>query len=157
MGARQIDYDLFDLFSEEFFKKHGCDPRENPRARLRMLDSIEKMRKLLTANKEADLNCDSLMEDNDFHKHFTREDLEKLITPFIARFRKCLEDSLVKANISPEKIDFIELVGDSTRMAIIQQSIREVMKKEELSRTLNSQETVARGCALKAAMLSPKF
>ena len=59
---------LFDQFSSEFLKKNGLDPRENVRCRLRMLDSIEKMRKLLTSNKEAELNCDSLLDDIDFHR-----------------------------------------------------------------------------------------
>jgi molecular chaperone DnaK (HSP70) len=63
LGARKIDYLLFEIFSQEFMKKHGCDPRESNRARLRMLDAIEKMRKLLTANKEAEINCESLLED----------------------------------------------------------------------------------------------
>lgn len=70
---------MFELFGAEFDKKHKIDPRENPRCRLRMLDGIEKMRKLLTSNKEADLNCDSLIEDIDFHRHFKREELEELV------------------------------------------------------------------------------
>jgi len=41
-----------------------------------MLDAIEKMRKLLTSNKEADLTLDSLMDDIDFSMHFTREQFE---------------------------------------------------------------------------------
>lgn len=65
-----IDYLLFEIFAAEFAKKYGCDPRESPRARLRMLDAIEKMRKLLTANKEAEINCESLMEDQDFRRLF---------------------------------------------------------------------------------------
>ena len=76
LGARQIDYVLFDLLAAEFEKKYGCDPRESPRARLRLLDSIEKARKLLTSNKEADVICESLMEDEDLKRHFLREDLE---------------------------------------------------------------------------------
>ena len=79
---------MFDLFGGEFNKKYGCDPRPNVRCRLRLLDAIEKMRKLLTSNKEADINCDSLMEDEDFHKHFKRTDLEELIAPFLERFNK---------------------------------------------------------------------
>jgi len=63
LGARQIDFLLFDLLGGEFAKKHGCDPRDDLRCRLRLLDSIEKMRKLLTSNKESDVICDSLMED----------------------------------------------------------------------------------------------
>jgi len=65
LGARKIDYLLFEQIAKAFLKKHGCDPRESIKARLRCLDAIEKMRKLLTANKEADVICEQLMEDED--------------------------------------------------------------------------------------------
>jgi heat shock protein 4 len=68
LGARQIDFLLFDLLGGEFAKKYGCDPRESVRCRLRLLDSIEKVRKLLSGNKEADVHCESLMEDEDLHR-----------------------------------------------------------------------------------------
>lgn len=157
MGARQIDLLLFDLFATEFNKKYGCDPRKSAKPRLRMLDTIEKCRKLLTLNKEADVTCESLMEDEDFKKNFKREELEELITPYLDRFRKHMEDALVKSQLAPEMIDAVELVGDATRTPCIVKIIQEVMKKENLMRTLNSTETIARGCALSAAMLSPKF
>lgn len=64
------------------------------RARLRLLDSIEKMRKLLTLNKEAELNCDSLMEDIDYCKVFSREDLEKLIGAFIENFKNFVKQAV---------------------------------------------------------------
>jgi len=157
LGARQIDYLLFDLFASEFAKKHGCDPRDSARPRLRMLDQIEKTRKLLTLNREADCSCECLMEDEDFHKSFKREELEALIAPFLERFKTTLGEALTKSGLTADKIDAVELVGDSTRMPAIQAAVREALGKEELQRTLNSQETVARGCALQAAMLSPNF
>jgi heat shock 70kDa protein 4 len=82
------------MLGGEFFKKHGCDPRENIRCRLRLLDSIEKTRKLLSGNKEADVNCESLMEDEDLHRNIKREDLKDLVAAFIVDFRKCLDESL---------------------------------------------------------------
>lgn len=85
---------MFELLGEEFNKKFGCDPRKNVRCRLRMLDSIEKARKLLTGNKEADVVCEALMEDEDLKKHLLREDMENLMGPFVADFRKCLEESI---------------------------------------------------------------
>lgn len=94
MGARQIDYLLTDLLGGQFAKKYGCDPRTNARARLRLLDAIEKMRKLLTGNKEADISCESLLEDEDLKQQFTRDQLEELIGPFMERFTKCLKDSI---------------------------------------------------------------
>lgn len=97
LGARQIDYKLFDLLSAEFEKKHGLDLKTNVRARLRMLDSIEKLRKLLTSNKQADINCESLMEDIDLKRTFEREEFETLIEPFLVRFRACLEEAVAKA------------------------------------------------------------
>ena len=63
-------------------KKHGSDPQEVLRARLRMLDAIEKVRKLLSGNKESDLNCESLLDDIDFSKTITRDEFEKLISSF---------------------------------------------------------------------------
>lgn len=97
LGARQIDMQLFELLGGEFYKKFGCDPRPNLRCRLRLLDSIEKVRKLLTSNKEADVHCESLLEDEDLHRNIKRDDLEELVAPFITSFRLCLEESLLKA------------------------------------------------------------
>jgi len=94
LGARNLDYVLFDVLANEFDKKYGCDPRENPRARLRLLDGIEKARKLLTSNKEADVICEALMEDNDLRKHLSREEFETMCAPFIDQFRQTLEEFL---------------------------------------------------------------
>jgi len=156
LGARKIDSLLFDKISEAFLKKHGCDPRESVKARLRALDAIEKMRKLLTANKEADVICEQLMEDEDLKQHYTREQLEELMGPFVAEFKKCLEDALAKSGLTTDKIDFVELVGEGTRIPICIQQIKDVFQKDP-SRTLNSTDCIARGCALQAAMLSPNF
>jgi len=50
----------------------------------------------------------------------------------------------------------VELVGEATRIPICIQQIKEVYGKDP-SRTLNSTDCIARGCALQAAMLSPNF
>lgn len=83
--------------SGEFAKKFGCDPRENPRARLRMLDAIEKVRKLLTSNKQADVNCEALMEDEDLRRTLSRDELEELIAPTVQKFRECLEEAVARS------------------------------------------------------------
>ena len=97
LGARNIDFLLFDVLGGNFAKKYGCDPRPNLRCRLRLLDSIEKMRKLLTSNKEADINCESLMEDEDLRQSFTREQLEETAAPVFASFKQSLEEALAQS------------------------------------------------------------
>lgn len=44
LGARNIDMILLQQFCEDFKQKYKLDPISNARCRLRMLDSIEKMR-----------------------------------------------------------------------------------------------------------------
>jgi heat shock protein 4 len=49
------------------------------------------------------------------------------------------------------------MIGEATRIPIVQERAKQVFGKDTVSRTLNSLEAVARGCSLQAAMLSPNF
>lgn len=97
LGARNFDYLLVDILGEEFNKKYGVDPRKNIRARLRMLDVIEKQRKILSANIEATVHLESLLEDEDLHKNIKRTEFEELIAPQIERLTKVLQETLEKS------------------------------------------------------------
>lgn len=72
LGARNMDALLVDILGEEFNKKYGSDPRKNVRCRLRMLDVIEKQRKILSGVKHATIHLESLLEDEDLHKNLNR-------------------------------------------------------------------------------------
>lgn len=76
IGARNFDYLLADLLGEAFTKKVGADPRKNIRSRLRMLDAIEKQRKILSGINEATVHIESLLEDEDLHKNLKRDEFE---------------------------------------------------------------------------------
>ena len=86
LGARNMDNLLVDILGEEFTKKVGSDPRKNVRCRLRMLDFIEKQRKILSSNKDATIHLESLLEDEDLHKNISRTEFETLIQPIIEKF-----------------------------------------------------------------------
>lgn len=78
----------------------------------------------------------------------------RAIFPAISRN---FDNNLLYIGLKKEQIHSVELVGDATRIPIIQEKIKEVFNVEQPSRTLNSLECVARGCSLQAAMLSPLF
>lgn len=94
LGARNFDYLLTDLLGEIFTKKVGADPRKNIRARLRMLDAIEKQRKILSGINECTIHIESLLEDEDLHKNLKREEFEQLISPLIDNFKQLLQETL---------------------------------------------------------------
>jgi heat shock 70kDa protein 4 len=157
LGGRNFDYLLCDILGEEFNKKFGCDPRKAPKARLRMLDQIEKTRKILSANSDAQVNIECLLEDQDLHRNLTRDELEQLIQPNIDELKKVCIEALEKCKIKTQDIDCVELVGEATRMPIVQRVVEEIFEKDKHQRTINSSEVVARGCSLMAAMILPQY
>lgn len=67
----------------------------------------------------------------------------------------CLQ-ALTESKLDPKDISAVEVVGGSSRIPAILDTIQEVFGKVP-SRTLNAKEVVSRGCALNCAMLSPIF
>lgn len=51
----------------------------------------------------------------------------------------------------------MEIIGGGTRIPAVQKLIEEVFEVEQIKRTLNASECIARGCSLMSAMLSPLF
>ena len=84
-----------------------------------MYEAIEKMRKSMTMNKEADLDIESLVEDYDMHFNVKREEYEGLIQGVIVDFQNMLKEALAKSGLSCSHIDSIELVGEATRIPAI--------------------------------------
>jgi heat shock protein 4 len=72
---------LLKTFAAKFKAQHGCDIMKNEKAKLRMLDAIQKMRNTLSANSEAPISIECLMDDEDFSAVYTREEFEALMAP----------------------------------------------------------------------------
>ena len=81
LGGRDMDYQIMQKLGEEFLAKFGDDPRESPRCRLRMYETIEKARKLLSGDTQAQINIDYLMNEEDLNRNLKREEFETLIDP----------------------------------------------------------------------------
>merc|ERR1719335_1195900 len=103
-------------FSAQFEKKFGCNPLSNKKAMLKLEDSVEKCKKILSANAEAGLNCECLMEDNDFSSNMTRELFEKMCEPMMDKVKGVLSRAIAKAGLPLTQIDFVEVVGGASRV-----------------------------------------
>jgi len=155
LGGRDIDSILAEHFSKDFLNRYKIDPRTNPRAYLRLVGEVEKLKKQMSANSTTlPLNIECFMNDKDVHGDMKRADMEAMCGFLFERveitLRKCLEESKLKL----DEIYSVEIVGGSSRIPAIKQLIESVFKKGA-STTLNQDEAVARGCALQCAMLSP--
>jgi molecular chaperone DnaK (HSP70) len=79
-----------------------------------------------------------------------REELEKVVGPVLSEIKKGLRN-LKSRMPNNYKIQFLELVGGSSRMPFIKTLIRETFGMDPL-RTLNLSESVARGAAVYGAL-----
>ena len=159
-GARDFDYLIAQKLAEDFEKKFDCNPMEAPKCRIRLIDTITKVRKSLTVNKEVTISVDSLMEGEDLVYNLTRDEFEKIIDPVVKKFENLCKAAIEKfekeTNLKMKDVYSIEMVGDSVRTPIISEIIKKAMGKE-ISKTLVPDECIARGCALYAMMNSPHF
>ena len=155
-GGRDFDKALVDHFAKEFKEKYKIDINTNPKALVRVAAAAEKMKKILSANAQAPLSIESLMNDVDVSSMMKRDELEALIQPLLDRVTVPLEQALIEAKLKPEDIDSVEMVGGCTRVPALKERISKFFGKQ-LSFTLNQDEAVARGCAFSCAILSPVF
>merc|ERR1719284_1591785 len=75
----------------------------------------------------------------------------------MARVKAVLEAAKAAAGIPVEEIDSVEIVGGGSRVPFFKRLCSEAFGGKELSTTMNQEESVARGCALQAAILSPLY
>ena len=155
-GGRDFDKALIQHFAKEWKEKYKIDINSNPKALVRTAAACEKMKKILSANAQAPISIESLMNDVDVQGVMKREDLEALLQPLLDRATVPLEQALAEAKMKIEDIDQIEMVGGCTRVPSLKERIGKYFGKP-LSYTLNQDEAVARGCAFSCAILSPVF
>jgi molecular chaperone DnaK (HSP70) len=85
----------------------------------------------------------------------TRAQLETLTAPLIERTLACCRNALRDAELTPDKVDAVVMVGGVTRMPRVRAAVGEFFKRKPHTE-LNPDEVVALGAAVQAGMISGK-
>lgn len=160
VGGRTMTECLMREFARQFEKKVGCNPLSSKKAAFKLEEAVTKTKKILSANNEAQLSVECLMEDEDFGSTITRDVFLEMCQPMMERVSAVLEGAkaaAAAAGIATEQIDFVEMIGGASRVPWVKEFCSKAFGGKELSTTMNADESVARGCALQAAMLSPLY
>ncbi|XP_039035929.1 heat shock 70 kDa protein 16-like isoform X2 [Hibiscus syriacus] len=156
LGGRDFDEILFGYFAACFKEQYNIDVCSNIRASIRLRAACEKLKKVLSANAEAPLNIECLMDEKDVKGFIKREEFEKLASGLLERINIPCAKGIADAGLTVGKIHAVELVGSGSRIPAITRQLASLFRREPC-RTINAGECVARGCALQCAMLSPIF
>ena len=154
LGGEDFDNRLVDYCMTVFKKKTGNDIQGNARAMRRLRTQCEKAKRILSSAHQAEIECETLFEGEDFSTTISRAKFEELC---IDLFRKCMppvENVLKDADIGKGQIHEVVLVGGSTRIPKVQQMLQDFFNGKQLNRSINPDEAVAFGAAVQGAILS---
>ena len=112
LGCRDIDYLLLEFYRQYLLKTaNGADLFENKKAVIKVMENIEKQRKILSANSEHSLNMEYLLDDNDLTYTMKRDEFERLAEPVFSKLFIALQKYKVELELAGVKLNSIELVG----------------------------------------------
>merc|ERR1711953_1253485 len=162
VGGLKIDLSIRDLLVEkwEATKKTSTDIRtqKSGRALAKLLVSANKVKTVLSANKETRAQVENLVDDEDFKAPVTREELEATIQEDIVLAMNTVKEAFKTSGITQDEIKKVIMFGGGQRVPAIQDALRkELGGKLDLSFSINSDEAAALGGSYQAAYVTKLF
>jgi molecular chaperone DnaK len=157
LGGDDFDQSIVDWLISEFKSTEGIDLGKDPMAIQRLKEAAEKAKCELSATKQTDINLPFITADASGPKHFnvslSRAKFEQLISNFIKKLSKPCIKAIKDAKLKPSEINEVILVGGSTRIPIVQQTVKNIFEKEP-NKGVNPDEVVSIGAAIQGGVLS---
>ena len=157
LGGDDFDQQIIDWLAEEFRREQGIDLRKDTMALQRLKEGAEKAKCELSTALQTDVNLPFITADASGPKHLnvplSRAKLEQLTDDLVERTLEPCRRALADANLSPQDIDEVILVGGQTRMPKVQEAVQSLFEREP-HKGVNPDEVVAIGAAIQGGVLS---
>jgi len=157
LGGDDFDKRIVDYLVEEFRKNEGVDLRKDRVAMQRLRDAAENAKIELSTVQKTNINLPYITTTESGPKFLdidlTRAKFESLIADLVESTIGPVKQALADAKLSPEDIDHVLLVGGSTRVPLVQETVKKILKKEP-DKGINPDECVALGAAIQAGVLT---
>jgi molecular chaperone DnaK len=157
LGGDDFDQRVTDYLVEEFKKKEGIDLRTDPYAMQRLRDASENAKIELSQRQSTNINLPYITQDKSGPKFLnidlTKAKLEQLIGDLVESTVGPVKQALSDAKLEAKDIDHVLLVGGSTRVPMVQDTVKKLLGKEP-DKGLNPDECVALGAGIQGAVLT---
>ncbi|MBI4359174.1 MAG: molecular chaperone DnaK [Candidatus Nealsonbacteria bacterium] len=156
LGGDDFDQKVIGWLVDNFKKDQGIDLSKDTLSLQRLKEAGEKAKIELSSSLETEINLPFITSDSAGPKHLyykmTRTQLEGLVREYLDKSIDLVGQTLREANLKPEDIEEVVLVGGQTRMPAMQEAVRKFFDKEP-NQTINPDEVVAIGAAVEAGIL----
>jgi molecular chaperone DnaK len=156
LGGDDFDARVIDWLIEEFKRDQGIDLKNDRMALQRLKEAAEKAKIELSTTQQTEINLPFITADQSGPKHLvitlTRSKLEQLVGDLVEKTIGPVKKALADAEVTPDKIDEVVLVGGQTRMPLVVETVKKLFGKEP-NKSVNPDEVVAVGAAIQAGVL----
>ena len=157
LGGDDFDQRIMDYLVSEFKKEQGIDLSSDSMAMQRLKEAAEKAKIELSSTATASINLPFITADATGPKHMditlSRAKFEELVSDLVEATVGPVNQAMKDSGMSFDKIDKILLVGGSTRIPLVQETVKRLTGKEPY-KGINPDECVAIGAAIQAGVLT---
>ncbi|WP_432632964.1 molecular chaperone DnaK [Brachyspira sp.] len=156
LGGDDFDHAVIDWLISEFKKEQGIDLNNDKMALQRLKEAAEKAKKELSSSLQTDINLPYLTADASGPKHLnvslSRSKFEELIRDLVEKTRIPCEKAIQDAGLTLNDINEVILVGGSTRIPLVQETVKNIFNKEP-NKSVNPDEAVAMGASVQGGII----
>ena len=157
LGGDDFDERIVKYLIEEFKKENKVDLSKDKMAMQRLKDAAEKAKKDLSGVTTTQISLPFLSQGEEGPLHLelslTRAKFEDLTSDLVESTLEPVRAALKDAKLTKNDIDKVLLVGGSTRIPKVQETIEKELGKEP-SKGVNPDEVVAMGAAIQGGVLT---
>ncbi len=157
LGGDDFDKAVMDYMVATFKQEQGIDLSNDKMAMQRVKEAAEKAKKDLSGMMQTQISLPFISMNANGPVHFemtlTRAKFDELTRNLVARTEGPVRQALSDANMSPSQIDQVLLVGGSTRIPAVQESVKRLLGKEP-NKSVNPDEVVSMGAAIQGGVIA---
>ncbi|MEA5595789.1 molecular chaperone DnaK [Rivularia sp. UHCC 0363] len=157
LGGDDFDNCIVQWMMELFKQQEKIDLAPDKMALQRLREAAEKAKIELSTMASTSINLPFITANESGPKHLemelSRSKFEELSSHLIQAIVEPMAQSLKDADLKPEIIDKIILVGGSTRIPAVQNALMKFFNGKAPDRSINPDEAVALGAAIQAGVL----
>jgi len=157
LGGDDIDNLLLTIALDEIHAEHGVDLREHPGAVQALRKAVIDIKIKLSAETTASFDIE-LPNGDRYQREIPRDVFDLLIEPILKRTATPCRQALTDADLKPEEIDAVVLVGGSSRIPAVRKLVDDLFHLSARGKKpytdLNPDEVVALGAAVQAGILA---
>jgi molecular chaperone DnaK len=128
-------------------------PNLSLEAKAKLREAVVAAKHRLSTENELAVEIPFLTERENFVASLTRADIDRMARPVVEQTRAHCRRALADANLTPDDLDEVILVGGVTRMPLVREFVAELFGREPQTNQ-NPDEVVGMGAAIQAGILS---